>query len=73
LIGPLAADAYRLLCPDLRGAGWSSAHSDRYFKSDMADDLTEVLDWLDTSGVRLVAHDWARPSHSCWCRGIRTR
>ena len=25
LIGPLAADGYRVLCPDLRGAGWSSA------------------------------------------------
>jgi pimeloyl-ACP methyl ester carboxylesterase len=25
LIGPLAADGYRVLCPDLRGAGFSSA------------------------------------------------
>lgn len=25
LIGPLAADGYRMLCPDLPGAGWSSA------------------------------------------------
>ena len=30
LIGPLAADGYRVLCPDLRGAGWSSAPRDRY-------------------------------------------
>lgn len=25
VIGPMAADGYRVLCPDLRGAGWSSA------------------------------------------------
>ena len=25
LIGPLAGDGYRLLCQDLRGAGWSAA------------------------------------------------
>lgn len=23
LMGPLVADGYRVLCPDLRGAGWS--------------------------------------------------
>ena len=56
MIGPLTDIG--CFCPDLRGAGWSSAPSGRYFKSDMADDLAEVLDWLDTSAVRLVAHDW---------------
>ena len=30
LIGPLAADGYRVLCPDLRGAGWSSAPAGAY-------------------------------------------
>ena len=30
LIGPLAADGYRVLCPDLPGAGWSSAPRSRY-------------------------------------------
>ncbi len=44
LIGPLAGDGYRVLCPDLRGAGWSSAPDDRYFKTDMAEDLAAVLD-----------------------------
>ena len=61
LITPLAADGYRVLCPDLRGAGWSSAPRDRYFKTDMADDLAAVLDHLNVGPVRLVAHDWGGP------------
>ncbi|MGH3542381.1 MAG: alpha/beta fold hydrolase [Mycobacterium sp.] len=61
LIGPLAADGYRVLCPDLRGAGWSSAPRSRYYKSEMADDLAGVLDRLDVGPVKLVAHDWGGP------------
>ena len=61
LIGPLAADGYRVLCPDLRGAGWSSAPRSRYLKADMADDLAAVLDRLGVPTVRLVAHDWGGP------------
>jgi pimeloyl-ACP methyl ester carboxylesterase len=30
LIGPLAADGCRVLCPDLRGAGWSSEFFTRH-------------------------------------------
>ena len=58
LIGPLAAAGYRVLCPDLRGAGWSSAPGGSYRKPDMADDLAGVLDRLDVGPVTLVAHDW---------------
>ncbi|BCI92106.1 epoxide hydrolase EphF [Mycobacterium kansasii] len=61
LIGPLAADGYRVLCPDLRGAGWSSAPRSRYLKSEMADDLAAVLDRLGVAEVKLVAHDWGGP------------
>jgi pimeloyl-ACP methyl ester carboxylesterase len=61
LIGPLADDGYRVLCPDLRCAGWSSAPRDHYLKIDMADDLAAVLDWLGVGPVRLVAHDWGGP------------
>jgi pimeloyl-ACP methyl ester carboxylesterase len=61
LIGPLAADGYRVLCPDLRGAGWSSAPRSRYRKDEMADDLAGVLDRLSVGPVRLVAHDWGGP------------
>lgn len=61
LIGPLADDGYRVLCPDLRGAGWSSAPRSRYRKDEMADDLAAVLDRLAVGPVKLVAHDWGGP------------
>jgi pimeloyl-ACP methyl ester carboxylesterase len=61
LIGPLAADGYRVLCPDLRGAGWSSAPRSSYAKDEMADDLAAVLDQLGVEKVKLVAHDWGGP------------
>ncbi|OBG60594.1 epoxide hydrolase [Mycobacterium sp. E1715] len=62
LIGPLAADGYRVLCPDLRGAGWSSAPRTSYTKTEMADDLAAVLDRLGVATVKLVAHDWGGPA-----------
>ncbi|ORV10759.1 alpha/beta fold hydrolase [Mycobacterium celatum] len=61
LIEPLVADGYRVLCPDLRGAGWSSAPRSRYLKNEMADDLAAVLDRLGIDKVKLVAHDWGGP------------
>jgi len=61
MIGPLAADGYRVLCPDLRGAGWSSAPRSRYTKNEMADDLAVVLDRMGVEKVKLVAHDWGGP------------
>lgn len=61
LIGPLAADGYRVLCPDLRGAGWSSAPRSQYLKSEMADDLAGVLEHLGVPTVTLVSHDWGGP------------
>ena len=61
LIGALAADGYRVLCPDLRGAGWSSAPRCSYTKDEMAEDLAAVLDRLGVTTVKLVAHDWGGP------------
>jgi pimeloyl-ACP methyl ester carboxylesterase len=60
-IGPLAADGYRVIVPDLRGAGWSDAPRTRYPKSDMADDLLAVLDGLGVARVHVAAHDWGGP------------
>ncbi|OBK22147.1 epoxide hydrolase [Mycobacterium asiaticum] len=61
LIGLLAADGYRVLCPDLRGSGWSSAPRTTYLKGEMADDLAGVLDQLGVQTVTMVAHDWGGP------------
>jgi pimeloyl-ACP methyl ester carboxylesterase len=62
LIPALAGDGYRVLCPDLRGAGWSSAPRSSYTKTVMADDLAAVLDRLEVPNVKLVAHDWGGPA-----------
>jgi pimeloyl-ACP methyl ester carboxylesterase len=57
LIGPLA-ERYRLICPDLRGFGWSDAPPSGYRKSQLADDLLALMDRLGIERARLVGHDW---------------
>jgi len=57
LIPELAA-GYRLICPDLRGFGWSDAPPGGYLKETLAGDLLGVLDALELDRVRLVGHDW---------------
>jgi pimeloyl-ACP methyl ester carboxylesterase len=55
---PLLAGDYRLICPDLRGHGWSSAPSGGYDKEQFATDLLGVLDAMELDRVGLVGHDW---------------
>ena len=58
VIGELAGE-YRLLCPDMRGFGWSGAPADGDFtKQRVADDAVALLDALGLERVRLVGHDW---------------
>lgn len=57
LIGPLA-ESRRVLCPDLRGLGWSDAPRDGYEKEQLADDLLAILDALGVERAGLVGHDW---------------
>ncbi|HEX2359000.1 MAG TPA: alpha/beta hydrolase [Solirubrobacterales bacterium] len=58
LIGPLARD-HRVLCPDLRGFGWSEAPPGGYDPEVFASDLVALLDELEVDGpVDLVGHDW---------------
>ena len=58
VIGELAGE-FRLLCPDLRGLGWSGLPDDGDFrKQRLADDQIALLDVLGIERVRLVGHDW---------------
>jgi pimeloyl-ACP methyl ester carboxylesterase len=57
LIGPLA-ESYRVICPDLRGFGWTDAPPGPYLKAELAADVIALLDELGLGRVRLAGHDW---------------
>ncbi|MBA2506014.1 MAG: alpha/beta hydrolase [Thermoleophilaceae bacterium] len=57
LIPDLARD-HRVICPDMRGFGWSDAPAGDYAKETLAEDLVAILDALELDRVRLVGHDW---------------
>jgi pimeloyl-ACP methyl ester carboxylesterase len=53
------ASEFRILCPDLRGHGWSGQPADDDFrKQRLADDAIALLDVLGLEQVRLTGHDW---------------
>lgn len=56
---PLLSDSYRLLCPDMRGFGWSSWPADGDFrKARLAEDAIALLDVLELDRVHVLGHDW---------------
>jgi pimeloyl-ACP methyl ester carboxylesterase len=55
---PRLAERHRVLCPDLRGFGWSDAPRSTYAKEELAGDVIALLDALGLERVRLVGHDW---------------
>ena len=55
---PLLAPHARVLCPDLRGFGWSDVPSGGYDRETMAGDVLALLDELGLDRVDLVGHDW---------------
>jgi pimeloyl-ACP methyl ester carboxylesterase len=55
---PRLAERHRVLCPDLRGFGWSDAPASSYAKQELAGDVLALLDALELDRVRLVGHDW---------------
>jgi pimeloyl-ACP methyl ester carboxylesterase len=58
MIGPLS-ERYRVICPDLRGFGWSDAPHDGYEKEQLASDVLAALDALGVAEpVRIAGHDW---------------
>ncbi len=61
LPGGLAAH-YRVICPDLRGAGWTDAPPTGYDREQLLADVVALLDALELDRVCLIAHDWAHCS-----------
>ncbi|PDT82215.1 alpha/beta hydrolase [Sinorhizobium sp. BJ1] len=58
LVGPLTAAGFRVVTPDVRGAGGSSRPLDGYDKLTLAADCAAVLDDADIEGpVIVVGHD----------------
>jgi pimeloyl-ACP methyl ester carboxylesterase len=55
---PLLAPHARVLCPDLRGFGWTDAPRRGYDRETMAQDVLALLDELGLERVDLVGHDW---------------
>ena len=55
---PALAGERRVICPDLRGFGWSEAPAGRYEISELAADVVALLDELGLDQVDLIGHDW---------------
>ena len=49
---------YRVICPDLRGLGWTEAPPGGYEKEELASDILALLDAQELDRVKLVGHDW---------------
>jgi pimeloyl-ACP methyl ester carboxylesterase len=57
LIAPLAQH-YQVICPDLRGLGWTEAPPTGYTAETQAEDIIGLLDQLGVRRFRLIGHDW---------------
>lgn len=55
---PALAREYRVICPDLRGAGWTDAPADGYSADQLVGDVAALLDALQLETVHLVGYDW---------------
>jgi pimeloyl-ACP methyl ester carboxylesterase len=55
---PELARRHRVICPDLRGFGWTDAPPSGYEKTQLAADVATLLEVLELDQVRLIGHDW---------------
>jgi pimeloyl-ACP methyl ester carboxylesterase len=53
---PLLAGSRRLICPDLRGFGWTDAPASGYRTADLAGDVAALLDALELDRVDVMGH-----------------
>jgi pimeloyl-ACP methyl ester carboxylesterase len=56
-LSPRLSAGYRVICPDIRGFGWSEGGSD-YDLEQLAADTVGLLDALGIERARLVGHGW---------------
>jgi pimeloyl-ACP methyl ester carboxylesterase len=61
VIGPLS-ERWRVICPDLRGHGWTDAPRHGYDKEQLATDVLAALDALGVDRVTWAGYDWGG-----WC------
>jgi len=52
------SERFQVICPDLRGLGWSETPADGYDKESLASDVLALLDSMGLSRVFLAGHDW---------------
>ena len=57
LIPPLA-ERFHVICPDLRGLGWTDAPPTGYDKAQLGRDVIALMDALEIDRARWVGHDW---------------
>jgi pimeloyl-ACP methyl ester carboxylesterase len=55
---PRLAERWRVICPDLRGLGWSDAPAGGYEKEQLAADVLNLMDAMELDRVGLIGHDW---------------
>jgi pimeloyl-ACP methyl ester carboxylesterase len=55
---PGLAQQHRVVCPDLRGAGWTDAPGTGYTQDQLLADVVALLDALDLDRVHVIGHDW---------------
>jgi len=55
---PELAGDFRLICPDLRGFGWTDTPGRGYDSETFAADAVALLDALELERVGVIGHDW---------------
>jgi pimeloyl-ACP methyl ester carboxylesterase len=65
---PGLAPTHLVICPDLRGAGWTDAPRRGYTRDDLAEDLVALLDALELERVDIISHDMGSISGFALCQ-----
>jgi pimeloyl-ACP methyl ester carboxylesterase len=55
---PGLAEQHHVICPDLRGAGWTEAPAGGYDREQLLADVVGLLDARGLDRVHVLAHDW---------------